>query len=224
MSERPGASTTVDGILYRPTYAFVPPDSFFEAGPVGAEEPLFNVLDFGAVADPGIDNRPMIQAAIDAAHAAGGGMVYIPPGTYGVAGAPDDTGGIYVLSNVFLKGAGMGESILRVVDGWDGTLTGIVRTPFAEATTNYGVADLTLDGNRDNTSGKVDGYFSGGLPGGTIADEDAYILRVEAENNSGYGFDPHEQTIRLSLSDSVAHHNGLDGFEADFVIDSVYSG
>ena len=42
------------------------------------------------------------------------------------------------------------------------------------------------------------------------------------QNNSGYGFDPHEITERLVIADSVAHHNKLDGFVADFIIDGEY--
>ncbi|MDR0332489.1 MAG: glycoside hydrolase family 55 protein [Dysgonamonadaceae bacterium] len=37
---------------------------------------------FGAKAEPGFDNRAAFQAAIDAAHNAGGGVVYIPAGNY----------------------------------------------------------------------------------------------------------------------------------------------
>ena len=37
---------------------------------------------FGAKAEPGFDNRPAFQAAIDAAYNNGGGVVYIPAGNY----------------------------------------------------------------------------------------------------------------------------------------------
>jgi hypothetical protein len=37
---------------------------------------------FGAKAEPGFDNRAAFQAAIDAAHDAGGGVVFIPAGNY----------------------------------------------------------------------------------------------------------------------------------------------
>lgn len=38
--------------------------------------------EFGAKAEPGFDNRPAFQAAIDAAYNSGGGVVYIPAGNY----------------------------------------------------------------------------------------------------------------------------------------------
>lgn len=218
-----GATITVDGIAARPTYDYTPPQSFFDGSDIDPSSVL-DVRNFGATADPAIDNRAAIQSAIDAAHAAGGGTVYVPAGVYGVLVHPTGNGSIYLHSNVFLIGDGIGETVLRVMDGSSDRITGIVRTPSGEATTNYGLADLTLDGNRANTTGKVDAFYTGGTPGKTIADEDAWVLRVEAANASGYGFDPHEQTHRLTIADSVAHHNGLDGFVADFLVDSVYSG
>ncbi|MER7807417.1 glycosyl hydrolase family 28 protein [Streptomyces sp900116325] len=44
--------------------------------------PVFSVDRFGAVADGRTKDTAAIQAAIDAAHAAGGGVAHLPPGTY----------------------------------------------------------------------------------------------------------------------------------------------
>ena len=180
------------------------------------------VEDFGAIADASFDNRQAIQDAIDFAHAVGGGVIHLGEGTYGVAGDPRSSGAIKLRSNTFLQGAGMGRSVLRLVDGWSGTLVGLVRSPHGQATVNYGLADLTLDGNRAATSGKVDAYYSGGSPGSPVSDKDAWVLRVEARDFSGYGFDPHERTIRLTIADSVARNNGTDGFVADHIVNGVY--
>jgi polygalacturonase len=43
---------------------------------------VFSVRDFGASGRKDEDARPALQAAIDACAAAGGGMVYLPPGQY----------------------------------------------------------------------------------------------------------------------------------------------
>ncbi len=55
----------------------------------------YDITDFGAVADGVTLNSAAIQAAIDACHAAGGGTVVVPAGTF-------KTGTIYLESNVEL--------------------------------------------------------------------------------------------------------------------------
>lgn len=45
----------------------------------------YNAKDYGATGDASTDDAAAIQAAIDAADAAGGGAVYLPPGRYRVA-------------------------------------------------------------------------------------------------------------------------------------------
>ncbi|WP_415860942.1 M10 family metallopeptidase C-terminal domain-containing protein [Azotobacter vinelandii] len=183
----------------------------------------YNVKDFGALGDGVSDDTAAIQAAIDAAYAAGGGTVYLPAGEYRVSGGEEPSDGcLTIKSNVHIVGAGMGETVIKLVDGWDQDVTGIVRSAYGEETSNFGMSDLTLDGNRDNTSGKVDGWFNGYIPGEDGADRDVTLERVEIREMSGYGFDPHEQTINLTIRDSVAHDNGLDGFVADFQIGGVF--
>jgi len=218
-----GAHTTANEIDGRPDYDFDAPATFFE--PTADADPnvaRFHVSDFGAIADPTLNNRDAIQAAIDAAHAAGGGVVELDAGIYGIAGASGHPGGLEIRDNVFIQGAGIGDTALRVVDGWQGDITGIIRSPNGEANTNYGIADLTLNGNQASTEGQIDAFYTGGTPGEDIADADVWVLRVEAMNASRYGFDPHEQTHRIVIQDSVAHNNGVDGFVADFLIDSIF--
>ena len=218
-----GSTTTADGITTHGEYAFSPPASFFAENNIPEGTAVY--IPQGLVADPSVDNRPAIQAAIDQANADGGGVVYIPPGVYGVGGDPDGTGSVLVKDNVFLKGAGMGETVLRVLDHVGERVTGIVRSPFGVETNNWGVSDISLDGNRANNDEvleHVDGFFCGGKPGETITDHDVTLLRVEIYNCSGYGFDPHERTERLLIDSSVAHHNGKDGFVADYIIDGEY--
>jgi polygalacturonase len=48
----------------------------------GAAAPVFDVRDFGAKGDGRAVDSPAINAAIDAAAAAGGGTVFVPAGTY----------------------------------------------------------------------------------------------------------------------------------------------
>lgn len=56
---------------------------------------MYNILDYGAIADGVTLNTKAIQNALDACHAAGGGRVYVPAGTF-------KTGTIWLRSNVEL--------------------------------------------------------------------------------------------------------------------------
>lgn len=57
--------------------------------------PGFSILDYGAHPDGSVDSTAAIRAAIQAAKAAGGGTVYVPPGNY-------VTGPIELVSNLVL--------------------------------------------------------------------------------------------------------------------------
>ncbi|MCC5806766.1 MAG: hypothetical protein JJU00_10605 [Opitutales bacterium] len=60
---------------------------------------VFDVTDFGAVPDDGEVDQAAIEAAIDAAYSAGGGVVYFPPGVYHLS---DD---LALRTGVVLRGA-----------------------------------------------------------------------------------------------------------------------
>lgn len=183
----------------------------------------YNVLDFGATAGDGTDDTAAIQEAIDAANAAGGGEVYIPAGTYLVSGGSEPSDGCIMLrDNVTIYGDGMGETVIKLVDNWNLKVTGMLRSEYGVENENITLRDLTLDGNRANNTGKVDGFFVGVKPGGTGTDRNITVDSVEIQNMSGYGFDPHERTTNLVIRNSVAHDNGLDGFVADYLIDSRF--
>ncbi len=186
----------------------------------------FNVKDFGAKGDGVTNDTAAVQAALDAAHAAGGGTVYAPTGTYIVTGhtEPSD-GALLIYSNTTFYGDGMGLTNIKVADGWNMKMTGVVRTPFNVESTNVNVNNLTIDGNRDNISPsvKIDGWFNGVYPDHPGQCSNITLDRMEIKNCSGYGFDPHEQTVNLSITNSVAHGNHLDGFVADYIIGGVYS-
>src|SRR5690606_22453464 len=66
--------------------------SFASAQPVEPGDGVFNVLDFGAVADGQTDATAAVQAALDAAGEADGGRVFVPAGIYmlrGTLNVPD---------------------------------------------------------------------------------------------------------------------------------------
>lgn len=180
---------------------------------------IYDVTFFGAVGDGIHDDTAAIQAAIDAAGAAGGGEVYLPAGTYAVHGGAEASKGALILrNNVTVYGDGMGASTVKVIDGSNKDITGIFRTPYGEENHNITLHDLTIDGNKANTSGDVDGWFNGYIPGQVGSDYDITLDRVEVKDCSRYGFDPHEETTNLTIMNSVSHNNGLDGFTLDFQI------
>ena len=184
---------------------------------------IYNVKDYGATGNGITDDTAAIQAAVNAAKAAGGGDVYVPAGTYIVTGhnEPSD-GAIMLYDNIHLYGDGMGATNIKVADGWNMKMTGVIRTEYGISTNNVTVDNLTIDGNRDNVSVKVDGWFNGFAPGKIGHDSNITLDRVEIKDCSGYGFDPHEQTFNLTISNSVSHGNGLDGFVADFIVGGSY--
>jgi Ca2+-binding RTX toxin-like protein len=184
---------------------------------------IYNVKDFLAKGNGTTDDTLAIQRAIDDAAKAGGGQVYVPAGTYIVSGRDEPGDGCLMLkNNVELYGAGMGKTIIKVADGSDTKITGVIRSAYGEQNHDFGVSDLTIDGNRAHTTGKIDGWFNGYIPGKVGHDSNVTLDAVEIKNCSGYGFDPHEQTWNLLIKNSVAHGNGLDGFVADFLVGSRF--
>ncbi len=185
----------------------------------------YNVKDFGALGNGIANDTLAIQAALDAANKAGGGKVYIPEGTYIIigGGSPSD-GALRVFSNTELYGDGIGHTEIKLQDGWSKKITGMIRTPVNQETHDVVIRDITLNGNRDNTTADVDGIMTGVLPGSPRYDNNILIERVEIHDVSRIAFNPHEQTHNLTIRDSVAHHNSWDGFVADFIVNGVYEG
>lgn len=117
------------------------------------------------------DATSTIQSAINAMYTAGGGIVYLPAGTYIVNGTGTASAGCLQLkSNVVLQGAGIDVTIIKVATGSTNSITGIVRTPSSTRTVNVALNDLTIDGNRNGAgnSGTVIGYYCGVSPSAAI--------------------------------------------------------
>lgn len=72
---------------------------------------VFNVLDYGAIANDSISDQEAIQAAINAAELNKGGIVFFPPGEFLMNVKPTVTNPITInTSNIILKGSGFGEN------------------------------------------------------------------------------------------------------------------
>lgn len=72
---------------------------------------IFNVLDYGAIANDTLSDQNAIQAAIDAATLNNGGAVFFPPGEFLVNVNPTEANPIEIRSsNIILKGSGYGKN------------------------------------------------------------------------------------------------------------------
>ena len=125
-------------------------DSTDESRAVQPERPVvrsaINVTDpkYGAKGDGISDDTAAIQTAIDEALEQDGGEVYLPQGIYRVT----DT--IKLGSNLMLRGAGMGLTVIRMgnnIEPYSPTLVGLPK--YGPAYQNIHLADLTLDGTRE---------------------------------------------------------------------------
>ncbi len=116
---------------------------------VGIYGDPFDIRDYGATLDvsqTAAERTQCIQDCLDAADAAGGGQVFIPPGTWVLTriGALE---GLLIPSQVSLVGNGQGVSVLQVEGGtYVGTF--YLLHIFGEAQCR--ITNLTLDGNFDN--------------------------------------------------------------------------
>ncbi len=182
---------------------------------------LFDIRDYGAVADDGSDDTAAIASAVGAARAAGGGAVYVPSGTFHVSGDASDpsVGGITLYSDIDLMGDGMGLSVVKLIDGFDARINGIVRTTPSESVSNVTISNLTIDGNRANNADHQAGFICGVKEDGSgRIHENITLSNVEAKDCTGYGIDPHEFTRNMTIEGCVSHGNGDDGITLDGVI------
>lgn len=71
---------------------------------------IFNVVDFGAVANDNLSDQEAIQKTIDAAEKNNGGIVFFPPGEFLVNANPTKANPVTINnSNIILKGSGLGK-------------------------------------------------------------------------------------------------------------------
>lgn len=107
----------------------------------------------------GLDATPAIQSAIDAANSAGGGVVYLPAGTYKVATFGGTGGGVALTlkSNVVLQGAGASTtSLVFSAPSTVSATCGMIQA--AAGATTMGIMDLTLT-NASTVTGSGYDYF-----------------------------------------------------------------
>lgn len=156
---------------------------------------------FGAKAVAGTDQRAAIQAAMDAAGVLGG-VVQLGAGVYdiGFSGVLvfGRRQGLRPVSNVTLRGVGVGHTRLRVLAGANIDLMSSNRFPSGgEVTlTAFHVQDMTLDGNADNQN---------------PAAVEGFNIRLWGFRNCGLrnvrSVNPNTWGVRLEYGDGLFIHN-----------------
>jgi parallel beta-helix repeat protein len=129
------------------------------AAKVAKSELVFNVKDYGAKGDGSTNDTSAIQATISAA---GGAIVFFPPGTYMTTGITINGGSDFTLS-----GAGP-ASIIKIVAN---DSSNVIRI---ENSSRFSVLDLTLDCNRANNTLGTDEDLQCGIH---IVSSSAFLLR-----------------------------------------------
>lgn len=107
---------------------------------------ILDVRGYGAACDGETDDTAAIQATIDAAASCGGGIVYLPPGTYRVSKTQWQSYALLMRPHVRLVGAAAGVTTVRLVDDTQA----IIAIVHAESAHGMALERLTFDGNRAN--------------------------------------------------------------------------
>jgi len=173
---------------------------------------VFQASDYGALGNGRGDDTQALQAAIDAAAAAGGGTVRLAPGTYLVSA---DNGGaaLTLAANVIIEGPpGYGTDVILKLANGSAQTTALLES----AGDNTGARFLTLDGNRANTSGEVSGWVNGDSSG-------VLLDRVVAQELSGHGLDLRGQGSQVTVSRAYVQNNSADGIIAAGLVNSQLS-
>ena len=147
---------------------------------------VFNVKDFGAVGDGVADDRIAIQAAVDAAFAAGGGTVYLPAGTYLLASFSSSYYTVKPKSNVSVVGSGP-ATIVKMANGLVSATQGYTflydHTNFIE---NITISDFTMDWNGQNNPNQNTPVGNTTRMGGNGGVSNVHIRNVIFKNPSGH--------------------------------------
>jgi hypothetical protein len=173
---------------------------------------IYNVLDYGAVGNGVASDSASIQTAINTAYAVGGGVVYIPSGTY--------IANVKIKSRVKLRGAGFNLTTLKSRAGsnravvqsdsfytWTGTST-------FGGNVDFEISHMTIDANKASNpdsgygvrvygkrfkifdvtiqNAKKDGLYTewGGVASynNPSEDQEAFVGRIKTIFNDGNGW------------------------------------
>lgn len=155
---------------------------------------FYNVKVYGAKGDGSTDDTAAIQAAIDAAFAAGGGIVYFSPGTY-------LSGRLTIYSNITLEGSRKQLSQLKLKNGVNDHF--LVNSDSLGGNSNIQILNLKIDGNKANQTGSGFGIYFDKVT-------DIFIEQVYVTNAKSHGIDVRNGSNAF-ISNCYAVSNGGNG-------------
>ena len=166
-----------------------------------------NIKAYGA-STASADNQTAINNAIIAANAAGGGEVYIPPGTW-------ITSTITLLSGVVLRGSRDG-SILKLKNSTNGDLI----TAAVGVHSGTAIRDLMLDGNGANqTTGNIITAANAGTTLGDFTVIGNTLLNAAIHGMYLSEGTPATPIVRKVIRDNVVNDHGLAGVGYGIYVD-----
>lgn len=203
----------------------------------GARYANVKAAPYGAVGSGSVDDSGAINAAIVDVASLGGGIVYIPRGTYGIASP------VILRSGVTLVGDGLSASVLRVLANANVTVLKtldfdtLTTTNISAGPDRFAVYGLTIDGNKANnvTSGygvqlygrnflfrdfeimncRQDGWYSEWFTGGDAME--SLVTHFKILDCNGHGMrigGPHDSNI----SEGQIIRCGQDGTSAGIYV------
>lgn len=196
----------------------------------GLAGPVHNVKAYGAVGNGVANDTAAVQAALDGCHAAGGGVVYLPPGTYLVD--PLTLPG----NNVSLVGTGGGfgyntnatvRTKLKARTTSQAYVLNCETTTGAAAISNCVLQDFEVDGDLKAVIGikcahanllyrlRVRGCLQAGVSLTNFTNR-THIERCGLNDNFGWGLRVEgSSSTPFSVADCVISLNGLGGMDIE---------
>lgn len=170
-----------------------------------------NALYYGVKGDGVTDDYAALQALLDL-----GGNIYLPPGTYLTSGHLD------YHSNTFIHGAGRGVTIIKQKNGSNlGGARGLIEpegygtigTTFPYVT-NFLIEHLSIDGNKANNTGSLEGIVGQVSKNMLCYDLEVYNCgEVGINNGSWYAASPYTDYLSIQTINCIMHDNTGGGFQ-----------
>ncbi|MBO5197664.1 MAG: hypothetical protein J6B85_03975 [Lachnospiraceae bacterium] len=159
---------------------------------------VFNVKDYGAVGDGKTDDREAFQEALNTAAKNGGGIVYLPEGTYHMGNA---TTGVSIPNGIIVAGDGQDKTVI------------MTDQKFSFEAFYGGIARLTLQSDlkrpEDDEERRTSGYVGPLLYSGSGTCFFAKEVTVKAADGCGFRGQTSRQIVIEDCSFEVTH-NGLN--------------